>query len=62
MAVTTSIRWCGRRSGSRRRNRTPPADVDYLDAKTAAIKAKELLLAKYDDNNYGYLRIHVDEN
>lgn len=35
--------------------------VDYLESKKAAIKAKELWIEKYDDTNYGYLRIHVDE-
>jgi Calcineurin-like phosphoesterase len=40
----------------------PGSRVDYLESKTAAIKAKELWLEKYDDTNYGYLRIHVDEN
>jgi len=35
--------------------------VDYLESPHAAIKAKELWIEKYDDTNYGYLRIHVDE-
>lgn len=35
--------------------------VDYLESKKAAIKAKQLLLEKYNDTNYGYLRIHVDK-
>ena len=37
------------------------ADVGYLDAKPA-LKAKGLILEKYDDTNYGYLRIHVDKD
>jgi hypothetical protein len=39
----------------------PGSRVDYLEWKNAAIKAKELWLEKYNDTNYGYLRIHVDE-
>jgi hypothetical protein len=39
----------------------PGSRVDYLESKDAKIKAKELWLEKYDDTNYGYLRIHVDE-
>jgi predicted phosphodiesterase len=34
--------------------------VDYLESKPA-IEAVRLLLAKYDDRNYGYLRITVDK-
>jgi Calcineurin-like phosphoesterase len=40
----------------------PASRVEYLEAKTPTIKAKELWLEKYDDTNYGYLRIHVDAN
>jgi hypothetical protein len=36
-------------------------EVDYLDSKPA-LKTKQLLLEKYDDTNYGYLRIHVDKD
>src|SRR5215510_10095429 len=32
-----------------------------LNRKKAAIKANQLLLEKYNDTNYGYLRIHVDK-
>ena len=32
-----------------------------MEWKKAAITAKELWLEKYNDTNYGYLRIHVDE-
>jgi predicted phosphodiesterase len=39
----------------------PGSRVDYLESSKGAIKAKELWLEKYDDHNYGYLRIHVDE-
>lgn len=35
-------------------------DVSYLESKPA-LKVKQLLLEKYDDANYGYLRIHVDK-
>lgn len=38
----------------------PASRVDYLESKEAVIKAKELWIEKYDDTNYGYLRIHVD--
>ncbi len=34
--------------------------VDYLDAKPV-LKVNQLILEKYDDTNYGYLRIHVDK-
>jgi hypothetical protein len=37
------------------------ADVGYLDTGGVA-KVKYLFLAKYDDHNYGYLRIHVDKD
>jgi hypothetical protein len=39
----------------------PGSRVDYMEWKKAAITAKELWLEKYNDTNYGYLRIHVDE-
>jgi hypothetical protein len=39
----------------------PGTSVDYLESKKAAITAKQLLLEKYNDTNYGYLRIHVDK-
>jgi hypothetical protein len=35
------------------------ANVDYLESKPA-VKTGGLLLEKYDDTNYGYLRISVD--
>jgi hypothetical protein len=35
-------------------------NVDYLESRPA-LKVKELLLEKYDDINYGYLRVHVDK-
>ena len=38
------------------------ADVGYLEAKGGVAKVKHLILAKYDDHNYGYLRIHVDKD
>jgi hypothetical protein len=37
------------------------ADVGYLDTSGVA-KVKHLLLAKFDDHNYGYLRIYVDKD
>ena len=39
----------------------PGSRVDYMEWKNAAVTAKELWLEKYNDTNYGYLRIHVDE-
>jgi hypothetical protein len=37
------------------------ADVKYLEGKNSVEKVKHLILAKYDDHNYGYLRIQVDK-
>lgn len=37
-------------------------DVTYLDAGAKAMHVKHLILAKYDDHNYGYLRIYVDKD
>jgi len=37
----------------------PGTSVEYLE-KDPAVKVKELLLEKYEDHNYGYLRITVD--
>jgi hypothetical protein len=36
-------------------------DVTYLEGKHPVPKVKQLLLEKFDDSNYGYLRIHVDK-
>jgi Calcineurin-like phosphoesterase len=36
-------------------------DVTYLEGKRHPAFVKQLLLEKYDDQNYGYLRIHVDK-
>jgi hypothetical protein len=36
-------------------------DVTYLEGKDGVAKVKHLILAKYDDHNYGYLRIYVDK-
>jgi hypothetical protein len=38
----------------------PGSDVKYLET-NPVLKVKALLLEKYDDTNYGYLRIHVDK-
>jgi hypothetical protein len=38
------------------------ADVKYLEGAGGVAKVKHLILAKYDDHNYGYLRIHVDKD
>jgi hypothetical protein len=38
------------------------ADVGYLEGGGGVAKVKHLFLAKYDDHNYGYLRIHVDKD
>jgi hypothetical protein len=40
----------------------PGSSVAYLEAKKPVLKVKDLLLEKYDDTNYGYLRIHVDKD
>jgi hypothetical protein len=40
----------------------PGANVDYLESKNTGVKTKGLLLEKYDDTNYGYLRITVDKD
>jgi hypothetical protein len=37
------------------------SDVMYLEGNTKNAKVKHLILAKYDDHNYGYLRIQVDK-
>jgi hypothetical protein len=47
--------------GQRAEEPNPGSRVDYLESTTGKIKAKELWLEKFDDTNYGYLRIHVDE-
>ncbi len=36
-------------------------DVKYLEGNKTVAKVKHLILAKYDDHNYGYLRIYVDK-
>ena len=36
-------------------------DVSYLEGAHPVPQVKKLLLEKYDDHNYGYLRIHVDK-
>ena len=36
-------------------------DVKYLEGKKGPAKVNHLMLAKYDDRNYGYLRIYVDK-
>lgn len=36
-------------------------DVGYLEGRHRPSWAKQLLLEKYDDQNYGYLRVHVDK-
>jgi hypothetical protein len=48
------------KKGQRADEPSPGSRVDYLESSSAKIKAKELWLEKYDDTNYGYLRIHVD--
>ena len=35
--------------------------MKHLEVKNNVAKVKHLLLAKYDDHNYGYLRIYVDK-
>jgi hypothetical protein len=46
--------------GQRAEEPHPGSRVDYLESLNAKIKAKQLWLEKYDDTNYGYLRIHAD--
>jgi hypothetical protein len=36
-------------------------NVDHLEGKNPAVATKQLILEKYDDTNYGYLRITVDD-
>jgi Calcineurin-like phosphoesterase len=36
------------------------SDVTYLEGIHSVPEVKQLLLEKYDDHNYGYLRVHVD--
>ena len=36
--------------------------MTYLDGGAQKMKVKHLILAKYDDENYGYLRIYVDKD
>jgi len=35
---------------------------EVLEGKEKVAKVNHLLLAKYDDHNYGYLRVHVDKD
>jgi hypothetical protein len=48
-------------------NGSPPVephgndDVKHLESRNSMVKVKQLRLAKHDDLNYGYLRIHVDK-
>jgi len=49
------------RKGERAVEPHPGTNVDYLE-NNPALKTKELILEKYDDRNYGYLRIHVDKD
>jgi hypothetical protein len=37
-------------------------NVQYLEGKGGVAKVKHLFLAKYDDHNYGYLRVQVDKD
>jgi hypothetical protein len=41
---------------------TSGVDVSYLDGGRKKMKVEHLILAKYDDQNYGYLRIYVDKD
>ena len=38
------------------------SDVKYLEGDRPPAFARQLLLEKYDDQNYGYLRVHVDKD
>jgi hypothetical protein len=48
------------RRGQPAQEPSPGTDVRYLD-NTSVAKVKHLLLAKYEDQNYGYLRVYVDK-
>jgi hypothetical protein len=48
------------RAGSAAMEPVPGTRVDYIDTKPA-VSARGLTLEKYDDRNYGYLRISVDK-
>lgn len=37
------------------------ADVSYLEGPNPVAKVHKLILAKYDDHNYGYLRVYADK-
>ncbi|MGA9195686.1 MAG: hypothetical protein WB037_11395 [Pseudolabrys sp.] len=51
-----------RKAAEERRRRCPKSRIDDGDLfRLAAITAQQLLLEKYDDTNYGYLRIRVDK-
>jgi hypothetical protein len=49
------------RRGQQAQEPHPGSDVSYLESKPA-VKTSGLLLEKYDDTTYGYLRIRVDKD
>jgi hypothetical protein len=50
------------KQGSPAAEPTPGADVKYLEGKGGVAKVNHLLLAKFNDQNYGYLRLYVDKD
>jgi hypothetical protein len=50
------------RKGHPAQEPNPGVDVKYLEWEKAAITAEQLILEKYDDRDYGYLRVHVDKD
>ena len=61
-AAITSTRWSVRTAGEPASEPGTGSDVTYLDGGAQKMKVKHLILAKYDDENYGYLRIYVDKD
>jgi hypothetical protein len=50
------------RKGEPAQEPTSGSEVRYLDGGAETMKVNHLILAKYDDDNYGYLRIYVDKD
>ncbi len=50
------------RKGQPAQEPTSGSEVIYLDGGAKKMKVKHLILAKYDDENYGYLRVYVDKD
>ena len=50
------------RKGQPAQEPTSGSEIIYLDGGAKKMKVKHLILAKYDDENYGYLRVYVDKD